>query len=63
VLEQFAGRFPNVLTPRASLVITRDARTNYRAPNAVELAGIARVVREVHWLNPSREAAGTQEIR
>jgi uncharacterized protein len=52
VLEQFAARFAQVLTPRASLLITGDARSNYRAPRAAGLAGIARAVREVHWLNP-----------
>ncbi|HEY8674574.1 MAG TPA: VWA domain-containing protein [Candidatus Dormibacteraeota bacterium] len=52
VFQQFAGRFSHVLTPRASLVITGDARSNHRAPNAVGLASIARTVREVHWLNP-----------
>jgi uncharacterized protein len=52
VWQQFAARFLHVLTPRASLVITGDARSNYRAPHAAGLAGIARAVREVHWLNP-----------
>jgi len=52
VLEQFTARFAHVLTPRASLVITGDARSNHRAPNAVGLEGMARAVREVHWLNP-----------
>jgi uncharacterized protein len=52
VLQKFAGRFSNVLTPRASLVITGDARSNHRPPHAAGLAGIARTVRQVHWLNP-----------
>jgi uncharacterized protein with von Willebrand factor type A (vWA) domain len=52
VLQQFVGKFSHVLTPRASLVITGDARSNHRAPNASGLAAIARTVREVHWLNP-----------
>jgi uncharacterized protein with von Willebrand factor type A (vWA) domain len=56
VLEQFAARFASALTPRASVVITGDARSNYRAPNAEGLAHIARVVREVHWLNPEPKA-------
>ena len=42
------------LTPRSSLVITGDARTNYRGANAAGLAGMARAVRGVHWLNPER---------
>ncbi|MFZ0129981.1 MAG: VWA domain-containing protein [Candidatus Dormiibacterota bacterium] len=51
----FAARFAQALTPRASLVIAGDARTNYRAANAAGLAGIARTVRGVHWLNPERQ--------
>jgi uncharacterized protein with von Willebrand factor type A (vWA) domain len=56
VFQQFAGRFSHALTPRASLVITGDARSNHRAPNAAGLASIARTVREVHWLNPEPRA-------
>ena len=52
VWQQFAMRFSHVLTPRASLVITGDARSNYRGPHAAGLDGIARAVRAVHWLNP-----------
>jgi uncharacterized protein len=52
VLEQFAARFGDALTPRATLVITGDARTNHRAPNAAALASIRRSVRTVYWLNP-----------
>ncbi|MFI5285905.1 MAG: VWA domain-containing protein [Candidatus Dormibacteria bacterium] len=51
----FAARFAQALTPRASLVIAGDARTNYRAANAAGLAGIARAVRAIHWLNPERQ--------
>jgi uncharacterized protein len=49
-----ASRFADAFTPRSSLVITGDARSNYRAANAAGLAHIARSVREVHWLNPER---------
>jgi uncharacterized protein len=54
VWNVFAARFADALTPRSSLVITGDARSNYRAANAAGLDGIARAVREVHWLNPER---------
>jgi uncharacterized protein len=54
VWSVFATRFAQALTPRASLVITGDARSNYRGANAPGLAGMARAVREVHWLNPER---------
>ena len=54
VWDVFAARFTEALTPRSSLVITGDARSNYRAPNLAALTGIARTVREIHWLNPER---------
>jgi len=54
VWSVFASRFSQALTPRASLVITGDARSNYRAANPAGLEAIARTVREVHWLNPER---------
>jgi uncharacterized protein len=54
VWSVFATRFAQALTPRSSLVITGDARSNYRGANAAGLAGMARAVREVHWLNPER---------
>ncbi len=52
VLEQLAVRFPDALTPRSTLLITGDARNNYRSPNTRGFESIARRVREVHWLNP-----------
>ena len=52
VLEQFAKRFGDACTPRTTLVITGDARSNYRAPNAAGLASIRRSIRAIHWLNP-----------
>lgn len=51
----FAARFSQALTPRTSLVITGDARSNYRPANAAGLTEIARGIRGVHWLNPERE--------
>jgi hypothetical protein len=54
VWSVFAGRFSPALTPRSTLVITGDARSNYRAANVAGLAAMARAVREVHWLNPER---------
>lgn len=54
VLDQFASRFPDALTPRATVLIAGDARNNHRSPNAEGFANIARRVREVHWLNPEQ---------
>jgi uncharacterized protein with von Willebrand factor type A (vWA) domain len=79
VVEQLAVRFPDALTPRSTLLITGDARNNYRSPNAGGFESIARRVREVHWLNPeprqrwgsgdsamdtySRECTSVHEVR
>jgi uncharacterized protein with von Willebrand factor type A (vWA) domain len=79
VVEQLAVRFPDALTPRSTLLITGDARNNYRSPNAGGFEDIARRVREVHWLNPeprqrwgsgdsamdmySRECTSVHEVR
>jgi uncharacterized protein with von Willebrand factor type A (vWA) domain len=78
-VEQLAVRFPDALTPRSTLLITGDARNNYRSPNARGFETIARRVREVHWLNPeprqrwgsgdsamdtySRECTSVHEVR
>lgn len=52
VLEQFVERYGSALTPKTTLIITGDARTNYRSPRAHLLAEIADRVRAVYWLNP-----------
>lgn len=52
VIDQLVVRFPDALTPRSTLLITGDARNNYRPPNEGGFGSIARQVREVHWLNP-----------
>jgi uncharacterized protein with von Willebrand factor type A (vWA) domain len=53
-LELFAGRFPDAVTSRTSLLILGDARSNYgdlALPTLTELAGRAK---HAHWLNPER---------
>ena len=40
------------LKPTSTVLITGDARTNYRADNADVLAQIAKRCRRVYWLNP-----------
>ena len=52
VFEQFTDRFPDVVTARTSVIITGDARSNYRPSRAELLAGIAETARGVYWLNP-----------
>jgi hypothetical protein len=54
--ELFARRFPDVVTPRTSLLILGDARSNYgdlALPVFAELAGRAK---HAYWLNPERRA-------
>lgn len=51
-LEMFTERYADDLTARSVVIITGDARNNYRAPQAEYLAEIADRVRAVYWLNP-----------
>jgi uncharacterized protein with von Willebrand factor type A (vWA) domain len=48
----FAQNFPNVLSPRSSLLILGDARNNYRNPETELLTRLVNVSRHAHWLNP-----------
>ena len=51
-LETFRNRFERQLSPRTTLIITGDARNNYRPSRARILGEIARSARAVVWLNP-----------
>ena len=55
-LETFYKRYGSQLTPRTTVIITGDARNNYRPPRAEALADIAREARAVVWLNPEPRA-------
>ena len=48
----FTDNFPNVLSPRSSLLILGDGRNNYRNPSADLLAHMVTASRHAHWLNP-----------
>jgi uncharacterized protein with von Willebrand factor type A (vWA) domain len=48
----FTENFPGVLSPRSSLLILGDGRTNYRNPAADVLAHMVTASRHAHWLNP-----------
>ncbi len=48
----FSENFHNVLSPRSSLLILGDARTNYRNPATDVLAHMVSASRHAHWLNP-----------
>ena len=51
-LEQFWTRYGDSLTPKSTVIITGDARSNYRDPQADVLEQIHGVARAVYWLNP-----------
>lgn len=51
-LETFQRRYGPQLTPRTTVIITGDARNNYRPSRDVVLGEIAGSARAVVWLNP-----------
>jgi hypothetical protein len=48
----FMQAHPNVLSPRSSLLVLGDGRTNYRDPAIDLLADMVTASRHAHWLNP-----------
>jgi uncharacterized protein with von Willebrand factor type A (vWA) domain len=55
-LETFNTRCGRQLTPRTTVIITGDARNNYRPPRDKVLGDIAASARAVVWLNPEPKA-------
>jgi uncharacterized protein with von Willebrand factor type A (vWA) domain len=55
-LETFKTRYGRQLTPRTTVIITGDARNNYRPPRDKVLGDIAASARAVVWLNPEPKA-------
>ncbi len=51
-LQVFADRFGDAVTPRSTVIVTGDARNNYRETGEEVLAAIADRARALHWLNP-----------
>ncbi|TKK88758.1 VWA domain-containing protein [Herbidospora galbida] len=52
VLKTFEERHTSVLTPKTSLLILGDARSNHQPPNTETLKRLAGKVRHAYWLNP-----------
>ncbi|MGH9199205.1 MAG: VWA domain-containing protein, partial [Acidimicrobiia bacterium] len=50
--SRFEERYGAEITPRATMIITGDARNNYRPPRAEILGELADRARAVYWLNP-----------
>jgi hypothetical protein len=48
----FLQAHPNVLSPRSSLLVLGDGRTNYRDPAIDVLTDMVTASRHAHWLNP-----------
>ncbi len=48
----FMDKYPNVLSPRSSLLVLGDARNNYRNPEVDLLTHMVNASRHAHWLNP-----------
>lgn len=55
-LETFFSRYGRQLNSRTTVIITGDARNNYRPPRAAVLGDIAKECRAVVWLNPEPTA-------
>src|SRR5690349_11863145 len=49
----FLDKYPNVLSPRSSLLVLGDGRNNYRNPETALLAHMVSASRHAHWLNPA----------
>ncbi len=50
--EVFAQKWPDAITPKTSLLVLGDARTNYRAQALPTLRSVVRHARHAFWLNP-----------
>ncbi len=50
--SSFLTAHPDVLSPRSSLLVLGDGRTNYRDPATDVLAHMVTASRHAHWLNP-----------
>jgi len=55
-LASLVEHWPDAVTPRSSLLILGDARTNYRDPNLTVLRRLAGQARHTHFLNPEPRA-------
>ena len=53
--EEMVDRFVDAVSPRTTVIITGDARNNYRPTGANHLERIARRARATFWLNPEPE--------
>ncbi len=52
---EFVDRYGPAITSRTTLIVTGDARTNFREPGAEAFAELVERARAVFWLNPERK--------
>jgi uncharacterized protein with von Willebrand factor type A (vWA) domain len=52
VFSTFVDRHLGAITPRTTVIITGDARSNYHDPGVASLRRVAAAARAVYWLNP-----------
>lgn len=50
--RSFTERYAEVVTPKTTVIVTGDARSNYHEPNVAALRDITTAARAVYWLNP-----------
>lgn len=50
----FVERWPEAITPKTTVIVTGDARTNYHDPRVSALREIAAAGRALYWLNPEQ---------
>ena len=56
VLSRFLSDHGSVITPATTVLVTGDARTNYRAAGLDDFAALAGRAKRVYWLNPEPRA-------
>ena len=61
VFDHFRQRFLADVTGRTTVIVTGDARCNYRDPRPAAFAALAERARRVFWLNPDPRASWDEE--
>ncbi|WP_031465598.1 vWA domain-containing protein [Sciscionella sediminilitoris] len=55
-LGTFLDWYGDAISPKTSVLVLGDARTNYGSPNVADYGAIVATARAVHWLNPEAES-------
>lgn len=51
-LAKFRELYPDVITPKTSVIVLGDARSNYREPGLATIDWMRKKARKFYWLNP-----------